>query len=504
VPRREVLQATSFGKRIAEEEIEELTSYFVETEEWRRIFAGDVDIVYGSKGAGKSAIYSLLLRRADQLRQRGVIVIAGENPRGATVFKDLVADPPTSENEFRALWQFYVLALVANELRVIGIDGRGDELMAPLEQAGFLQKGLSLKSLLRSALDYARSISRAESLEGGIKIDPATGLPNGVTGRITLREPNSAQQKLGLVSVHHLFTIANKILVEAKLRVWVLLDRLDVAFADSDDLEANALRALFRVYLDLLAFDGISLKIFLRTDIWRRITSEGFREASHITRGIDISWDRKSLMNLVVRRAVRNPMLCEFYGVREQDVLVDVDRQRNLFYLVFPKQVDAGARRSETFDWMLSRTRDGSGQSAPRELIHLLLAARDLQLKQYELGEDAPPENALFDRGALRGALPQVSKGRLEQTLYAEHSDLKPWLDQLTAEKTEQTTDTLARIWKMSEERALSIAVELVEIGFFERRGSKERPSFWVPFLYRDALNMVQGAAEGAAEGAAQ
>lgn len=44
--------------------------------------------------------------------------------------------------------------------------------------------------------------------------------------------------------------------------------------------------------------------------------------------------------------------------------------------------------------------------------------------------------------------------------------------------------------------KALETAEQLVEVGFFERRGSKDRPVFWVPFLYRDALDMIQGPAD--------
>jgi hypothetical protein len=40
------------------------------------------------------------------------------------------------------------------------------------------------------------------------------------------------------------------------------------------------------------------------------------------------------------------------------------------------------------------------------------------------------------------------------------------------------------------------MAHELAEIGFFERRGERDAPEYWVPFLYRDALDMVQGTAE--------
>ena len=65
----------------------------------------------------------------------------------------------------------------------------------------------------------------------------------------------------------------------------------------------------------------------------------------------------------------------------------------------------------------------------------------------------------------------------------------------LDGEKTSQTPKTLSKIWKVSEEEALKIAKQLVEIGFFEPKGSKDAPKYWVPFLYRDALSMVQGTA---------
>jgi hypothetical protein len=39
------------------------------------------------------------------------------------------------------------------------------------------------------------------------------------------------------------------------------------------------------------------------------------------------------------------------------------------------------------------------------------------------------------------------------------------------------------------------LADELVQVGFFEERGAQRDPTFWVPFLYRDALEMVEGAA---------
>lgn len=70
-----------------------------------------------------------------------------------------------------------------------------------------------------------------------------------------------------------------------------------------------------------------------------------------------------------------------------------------------------------------------------------------------ERGEPEPGGEPLFDRNALKAALPEVSKARYEQTLCAEHPTLKPMLDKLDGEKTQQTPATLAKIWRVPEPR---------------------------------------------------
>jgi len=159
---------------------------------------------------------------------------------------------------------------------------------------------------------------------------------------------------------------ANAALLQAKFHCWVLLDRLDVAFAEDAELENNALRALFRVYLDLLALSNFRLKIFLRTDIWNRITTQGFREASHITRHMTIVWNRSSLLNLVVRRALHNDSIRKAYLVSEDLARQSMEAQEKFFYGLCPDQVDVGPNKPNTFDWVLSRTRDGTKSNAPR------------------------------------------------------------------------------------------------------------------------------------------
>jgi hypothetical protein len=240
MPKRDILSVSNFGQRIAEEEGETLRSYFVETDQWKRIFSGVVDVVYGAKGSGKSAIYSLLLDHNQSLRERGISVIAAENPRGTPVFKDLVEDPPTSEDEFRGLWKLYFVCLIAGYLRQSGATQYpAFQAIQKLEEAGLLPREGTLRSILRSTLDYVRSVLKAESVEGGIKIDPVTQLPIGISGKITLREPGASARRSGLLSADDLLSQLDQALGNADQKAWLLLDRLDVAFAETTALEAN-------------------------------------------------------------------------------------------------------------------------------------------------------------------------------------------------------------------------------------------------------------------------
>ena len=489
--KREALEHASFGERIAEDEVEELARYFVETDQWRRLFSGERDIVYGPKGAGKSALYSLLVQKADELFDRGILVVPAENPNGTPAFRDIVAEPPTSEVEFVALWKLYFLSLCASILSEWDVQtDAACRVYEALEEAGLLQVKGTLRARLNAVRDYVRRVS----VEPTVVLDPNTGGVAAVTGKITLREPDAVQRQEGFESLDSLLDAANEALRELDFRIWLVLDRLDVAFIQNDDLEHNALRALFKAYLDMKALEQITLKIFLRTDIWDRITEQGFREASHITAALTISWDRTSLLQLMMRRVLRNSEIASYYGVDTEMTLGNVEQQEALVARMFPDQIDAG-RNPKTFDWMLGRTRDGIGLSAPRELIHLLSSLRDSQLRRIEVGHDEPPDETLFDRQAFKDALREVSNVRLNQTLYAEYPHLRGYIAALKGEKAQQSSETLAQIWKTNQEEARAIADSLVEIGFFESRGSKDAPDYWVPFLYRDALELVQGEA---------
>jgi hypothetical protein len=308
--RLRLLRELSFGAQVAEEETTELADYFVETDQWLRIFGGEVDVIRGHKGAGKSAIYLLLSTRTDELFDKNILLINAEKPRGTPVFKDLVTEPPASEAEFIGLWKLYIVALIAQRMKEFDVKGTAAErLYKSLEDQGLLDARADLSRMFRMAKEYARRWLTPKAIEAELKFDAHTGLPTGVSGKITPGEPTSELREKGYVSVDTLLQLANSALGSIKLHVWVLLDRLDVAFAETHELERNALRALFRVYLDMAGNDWIKLKVFLRSDIWGRIVEGGFREASHITRVVALEWTAEALLNLVIRRLLKNRVL---------------------------------------------------------------------------------------------------------------------------------------------------------------------------------------------------
>lgn len=321
IDKAKLLRDISIGSRVAEDEGENLREYFVKTQQWQSIKDGRVDIIYGAKGSGKSAIYSLLTRnRVDFISEQGIVLIPAENPRGEVAFNYLVNDPPSSEEQFRSLWKLYILCLVAKAVDYfsVGDPAERKRLAAPLMQAKLLPSKWNLQAILSSVLQYVKAISP----EGGVKLDPSTGVPVGFYGKISLREnaPNGDGAK-PTVSIDEMLSSYNRFLSRAEFKIWLLLDRLDVAFSDSSDLERNALRALFRVYLDLVPLTAMSLKIFLRNDIWHRISATGFREASHVTRTVTLEWNSDALLNLVVRRLLYNKDLATQYEVNRETVL---------------------------------------------------------------------------------------------------------------------------------------------------------------------------------------
>jgi len=491
----QVLRNLRFGERVAEEEMEELERYFVFTDQWQRVYEGEVDVIYGSKGAGKSAIYTLINKKENDLFDRDVIVTSAENVRGATIFQNLTIDPPPTERAFVDLWKLYILVICGRAIREFGVgDTNAKMLVSALEDAKLLPANASLGQLFSGAKEMIWSyfFPDRHSVEWTIAFEPSTGMPVATRKTVFRERGGSISDRAVEIPLDDLLLVANMALEESRENLWILFDRLDVAFNDSPEIEKNALRALFRVYNDLKGANRISLKIFVRDDIWDRISEGGFSEASHITRTTHINWSEESLLNLFVRRLISNRDILEYLSVEFDAVHDDFNAQKGVLERIFPEKVETG-RNPTTFRWMINRIVDASGQPAPRELIHLAECIRREQISRLERGEAVPEGEILFDRTVFKTALQEVSKVRYEQTFVAENPSLKSYTDKLKNKKCEQNIETLQEIWNLERGDALNIAKRLCKTGFFQERDTDGIMTYWVPFIYRDILALTQG-----------
>lgn len=97
------LESIKFGERVAENESSELAKYFIETEQWNSLYSGDVDVIFGAKGTGKSALYTLLNSKSEEFLGRKISLISAENTRGLPIFSEISNHPPETDHEFVAL-----------------------------------------------------------------------------------------------------------------------------------------------------------------------------------------------------------------------------------------------------------------------------------------------------------------------------------------------------------------------------------------------------------------
>jgi hypothetical protein len=250
--------------------------------------------------------------------------------------------------------------------------------------------------------------------------------------------------------------------------------------------EIPALRALLRTYLDLLAFPQIKLKLFVRNDLFRKIIEGGFVNLTHINaRKIDIIWDQDDLFNLLYQRFLRSADFLTSLNLVEKPATT-------IFNSIFPTQVDVGSKKPATWQWILSRIRDGNNVAPPRNLIDLVNKAQQAQLRREEREPRTySPDTPIIQADSLKRALAALSQARVEDTLLAEAGDLAPHIERFRDSKAEQNEESLSVMLQKSGDDLKQILKVLCQIGFLE----ETTDTYKVPMLYRDGLNITQGKA---------
>ena len=477
-----VLQELDLGSSVAEYDLA-LERYFVETQTFRSLLSGNYDVVAGDKGTGKTAIFRILKEQAQQFPELvGIEIIPAFNPAGTPVFQRLAESETLSESAYISVWKSYMLALVGNW--ILGLsegdyDNDTARLDALLTRTGLRSLDDTPGTVFSQLVNRIKHlIRRTSAVEANASIDPS-GIPI-----IGTRLEFGGNEEFEELSRHdEALRLLNRILENWDTTVWIVLDRLDEAFQSQPALEKPALRAILRTYLDFNEFSRMRIKLFVRKDLFGRITAGGFVNLTHINaRKIEITWDEDDLDSLLHKRLTDKEQFVVNLGVQADDA-------NQIFDAIFPKQVEPGPRKPTTWTWMMGRIRDGNGVKPPRNLIDLVLKSRESQLRREER---APREYRnglpLIEADALKRGLEALSNQRVEDTLLAEAGEAANDIEMFRRGKAEHNATSLKSLLGDNHEEKVRL---LQQLGFLEPVGV----NYKVPMIYRSGLEITQGKA---------
>jgi hypothetical protein len=479
---RTVLLQLDLGSPVAEFD-NALERYFVETQTFRDFLSGRYDVVAGDKGTGKTALYRIIKEQAQSFEQLSDIeILPAFNPAGTPVFQRLLESETLSEAAYIGVWKAYILALVGNWILAM-YDGAFDDdtrkLDALLDRAGLRSLDNTPNTIFSQLVNRMKHLLRRTSaVEASASVDPS-GIPI-----IGTRLEFSENEEFDQISRHDdALRLLNRILENWETTVWIVLDRLDEAFQGHPSLETPALRALLRTYLDFNEFSRMRVKLFVRRDLFRRITAGGFVNLTHINaKKIEITWDEDDLWSLLHKRLADSGQFIESLGI-------DASDSDAMYTYVFPSQVDPGTRKPTTWRWMMGRIQDGNGVKPPRNLIDLVLKSLEVQLAR----EDRSPReyaegSSLLEAESLKRGQEALSNERVEDTLLAEAGVAAEDIESFRRGKAEHNRDTLRELLGPDYEGKARL---LQQLGFLEPIGV----NYKVPMLYRYGLQITQGKA---------
>ena len=278
------------------------------------------------------------------------------------------------------------------------------------------------------------------------------------------------------------------------LSLWLMVDRLDEIFPRRSDVERTALRGLLRA-MRYFASASIRVKVFLRDDMLEQVvrTDEGFTALTHVTvRQADtLRWTQDQILAMAVKRFFANGPFAAYVGINHEQLEASAAYRAECFDKVFPPTVFKGTRQSPTIRWIYNRCADGRGVVTPRDVLDLLIRAKQRQQDIYA-ADPGGTSDWIIGAAAIQHGFEELSKRKRQTYLQAEFPHLWKDIEKFSGGKTDYGASTLQNVlgadWK-------ALAEHLSAIGFFSKGRKKGEEVFSIPFLYRHGMNLTQGKA---------
>lgn len=290
------------GDPTAENEAVQLENYFLETEEFRRTLAGDLNIVMGRKGSGKSAIF-LQARNRVRANKNNIVIDLAPEAFQLIKIKEFVLEKLNlgARKEFiAAFWEYIVWLEVAYKL---------------IEKD---EQKVKYDSRLFESFDRLRAAYKERAEGSGDFSERLSSLTERIVGRYqaTIDGAHNGNLKtsktLEIVYGQEIRTIRDEVLSYLKPKgvVFFLFDNLDRFWTPTGfaDLDALIIIGLVECLQDLRRrFGQAKVKfqwaIFLRSDVYEFVV-KGMADYGKLASS-SVEWgDRELLLKLFERRVL--------------------------------------------------------------------------------------------------------------------------------------------------------------------------------------------------------
>ena len=325
------IAALDFGQPAAEQEADDLHSYFLRTAAFRAARTGSRWLFVGRRGTGKSANCLELARDLSHNRRNVVSVVCPLEVelRGVKAALEEHFEENAQPYIFESVWSYLLYTEIAR-----AVVGHMDE-QPPFWDAAAIKTLADWQSHHPGDLDCELD----ERLHEALRVASA-----GVSEETHWAPDGAKVERLYRTRASELAGMLHTILADRT--VYLLIDNLDKDWDDSDPTSARLLVGLLRATERIVtsAFRrNARIIIFLREDIQRAL--KGYDEDAEKRTWMDLKWDPQLLLSLVserIRQSINPPAEMS---------------DENLWSLCFDESVDGTGSCDYVFERTLLRPR---------------------------------------------------------------------------------------------------------------------------------------------------
>ncbi|MEH2390581.1 MAG: AAA family ATPase [Nostoc sp.] len=265
-------------------------------------------------------------------------------------------------------------------------------------------------------------------------------------------------------------------------KLWFLYDDLDEDFPEVGGIRQQALTGLFQLVqsCDANRLTEIRFKIFLREDIWNRLS---FDNKSHFTgRDIILQWTRIDFLRLALRQAIQSEDFKNLVDRISPVAFESIDQATEeaidkALELLWGSRRRGGNRAKNVSRWVYERLTDSSNTTFPRSLSILLKGAKEQELTYKGQSSSKFRTDRLLQGKSLEFGLKKASEKRCEE-IKEEYPDLTKFFDYLKGKLAFLSKEQLQTVWQESAHDIADFeefASFLSEIGIIEWREKEKR-----------------------------